>query len=116
MFTAAVYISVSVIAILLVLVIYLAYQRFSKEGLTSTPRPFQNTMIAANTGLGTIDRDPRFEPGPQCLAAQGSAIWSHGGHAGGPTFGSFTPYRFLPGNNFDTINVHGFGERINANP
>jgi hypothetical protein len=109
--------------VLIVLVILIIVYVFLKEKmmvggaehLTSIrpgPPTYQNTMTATRTGLGSIFRDPRFEPGPSCLAAGGSAIWAHGGHAGGPTFGSFTPYRFMPGNSYDQQYVRGFGDNV----
>jgi len=39
----------------------------------------------------------------------GDAVWAHGGHAGGPTFGSFTPAAFQPSGAWNRY-VHGFGD------
>lgn len=60
-------------------------------------------------GLGSTWIDSRFEPGPQEMYYGGDAIWAQGGHAGGPTFGSFTPSVFLTSGTWNDY-VHGFGD------
>lgn len=83
---------------------------YGRENLTSRRRHEVNPLTASQTGLGSIRRDPRFEPGPQRLYPGGDAIYAHGGHSGGPTFGSYTEYRFMPGNTWDAKYIHGFGD------
>lgn len=68
-------------------------------------------------GLGSTWIDPRFEPGPprMCCGATGDdvvtadAVYAHGGHAGGPTFGALTPAAFQPGGSWNRY-VRGFGD------
>lgn len=66
-------------------------------------------LTGAGCGLGSTWIDPRFEPGPQEMYYGGDAHWAHGGHAGGPTFGSFTPAVFQTSGTWNR-NVHGFGD------
>lgn len=60
-------------------------------------------------GLGSAWIDPRFEPGPQEMYPGGDAVYAHGGHAGGPTFGSFTPAVFQTSGTWNRY-VRGFGD------
>ena len=66
-------------------------------------------LTGIGCGLGSTWIDPRFEPGPQAMYYGGDAIWAHGGHAGGPTFGSFTPSVFQTSGAWRDY-VHGFGD------
>jgi hypothetical protein len=81
-----------------------------KETLTSRRGGPTNSLTATRTGLGSIRRDPRFEPGPQRRVPGGDASWSHGGNAGGPTSGGFGANRFLPGGAWDAQYVFGGGD------
>lgn len=52
-------------------------------------------LTGINCGIrGHYGIDSRFEPPPPLMYPHGDAIYAHGGHAGGPTFGSFTPTEF----------------------
>ena len=66
-------------------------------------------LTGRGLGLGSTWIDPRFEPGPQDMYDGGAAIYAHGGHAGGPTFGSFTPSVFQSSGGWLRY-VHGFGD------
>ena len=80
-----------------------------KEGLTSSRRHERNPLTAAQTGLGSTFRDPRFEPETPYMAG-GDAHYAHGGHAGGPTFGAYIDKEFAPGGTWSTRYVRGFGD------
>jgi len=60
-------------------------------------------------GLGSTWIDSRFEPGPQEMYYGGDAIWAPGSHAGGPTFGSFTPSIFQTGGVWNRY-IRGYGD------
>jgi hypothetical protein len=66
-------------------------------------------MTGIGCGLGSTWIDPRFAPGPQEMYLGGDSIWAHGGHAGGPTFGSFTPYVFQTSGTWNRY-PRGFGD------
>jgi hypothetical protein len=66
-------------------------------------------LTGIGCGLGSTWIDSRFEPGPQEMYYGGDAIWAHGGHAGGPTFGSFMPAVFQTSGTWQDY-VHGFGD------
>lgn len=72
-----------------------------------------NGCLSGGCGLGTIWTDPRFEPPPPVLFHGDDAVWAHGGHAGGPTFGSFTPASFPLSGTWRRY-VHGFDASSSA--
>jgi hypothetical protein len=80
-----------------------------REALTSTRQQQSNTLVASKTGLGSVRRDPRFEPGTQRAIYSGDTNQAHGGHAGNITLGSYTSSLFAPSSHWDWRYVHGFG-------
>lgn len=61
-------------------------------------------------GLGSLYKDPRFQPGPEDRGpGDGGYAPAPGTDAGGPALSALTTYEFMPGGPWDSIMVKGFG-------
>ena len=82
-----------------------------REALTSDrdgSRTAANALTGIGRGLGSVHRDPRFEPGPEARLFGGDYGPAPGGYAGGLSLGAYAPAVFAPPNAYYDAHVQGF--------
>lgn len=74
----------------------------------SGSRAAANALTGIGRGLGSVHRDPRFEPGPEARLFGGDYSPAPGSYAGGLSLGAYAPARFAPADAYYDAYVRGF--------